>query len=158
MHNWLIFQYRRERVRTNLLLLRGCAPFGCANRPTMRRLAMEWRRKIGDPRRWLSWGKCVGRGPGKSGPLKAWDTIPSRSDEVIDSLLPRKASSEFSCCPYPKPTQVDRSRRPRRVSELWLRNSAKYLCNFGIKRASMVTGLAPWAWWGGTNQREATVY
>ena len=27
--------------------------------------------------------------------------------------------------PYPKPTQVERSRRPRRTSEPWLRNSAK---------------------------------
>ncbi len=30
-----------------------------------------------------------------------------------------------SQCPYRKPTQVDRSSRPRRTSEPWLRNSAK---------------------------------
>ncbi len=28
MHNWLIFQYRCERVRTNPWLLSGCLPFG----------------------------------------------------------------------------------------------------------------------------------
>ena len=29
---------------------------------------MGGRRRVGEPRRWLSWGKRVGRGPGKSGP------------------------------------------------------------------------------------------
>ena len=28
--------------------------------------------------------------------------------EVTDPMLPRKASSEFTRCPYPKPTQVGR--------------------------------------------------
>src|SRR5215210_8586827 len=45
------------------------------NRPTRRRTAMEGRRRIGEPRRWLTWGKCVGRGLGKSGPHISRDTM-----------------------------------------------------------------------------------
>ena len=36
--------------------------------------------------------------------------------------------------PYPKPTQVVGQSMPRRTSESWLRNSAKFLRNFGIRR------------------------
>src|SRR5919197_5004685 len=49
-------------------------------------------------------------------------------------MLSRKASSECCCGPYPKPTEVVRYSIPRRSSELWLRNSAKYLRNFGRRR------------------------
>lgn len=38
-----------------------------SNRQTLGRIAKEGRRKIGEPRRWLSWGKRVGRDLGKSG-------------------------------------------------------------------------------------------
>jgi hypothetical protein len=38
-----------------------------SNRPTLGRKAKEGRRKIGEPRRWLSWGKRVGRDLGKAG-------------------------------------------------------------------------------------------
>jgi hypothetical protein len=57
---------------------------------------MKGRRRVGEPRRWLSWGKRVGRGPGKSGPHQARDVIPSRKAEVTDPMLPRKASSELT--------------------------------------------------------------
>ena len=69
MHNWLIFQYHHVRVHSDLRLLRGCLTLrGLANRPTFVRKAMRGRRKVSEPRRWLTWGKRVGRGLGKSGP------------------------------------------------------------------------------------------
>ena len=57
---------------------------------------MEGRRRVDDPRRWLSWGKRVGRGPGKSGPHMSLrrDSEPLLG-EVINPMLPRKASSEW---------------------------------------------------------------
>ena len=57
---------------------------------------MEGRRRVDDPRRWLSWGKRVGRGPGKSGPHISLrrDSEPLLG-EVINPMLPRKASSEW---------------------------------------------------------------
>ena len=47
------------------------------------------------------------------------------SPEVVEPLLPRKASKFRSCKPYRKPTQVGGMNNPRRSRELWLRNSAK---------------------------------
>ena len=38
-------------------------------------------------------------------------------------------------CPYRKPTQVGEEKILRRLRELWLRNSAIYLRNFGRRRA-----------------------
>ena len=66
MHNWLIFQYHRVRAQPNIGAPKGLA-FG-PNRPTPWRVAKGGRRRVGEPRRWLSWGKRVGRGLGKSGP------------------------------------------------------------------------------------------
>ena len=72
MHNRLIFRYHHVRVHSNPGLLRGCFRHLLkANRPTWRRKAVEGRRKVSDPRRWLSSGKRVGRGLGKSGPHEA---------------------------------------------------------------------------------------
>jgi hypothetical protein len=72
MHNRLIFRYHHVRVHSNPWLLRGCLRLRpVANRPTGRRKAVEGRRKVAEPRRWLSSGKCVGRGLGKSGPHEA---------------------------------------------------------------------------------------
>jgi hypothetical protein len=68
MHNRLIFRYFRVRANPKSGVLRGCLR---ANRTTLRRAAKEGRRRVGDPRRWLSWGKRVGRGLGKSGPHSA---------------------------------------------------------------------------------------
>ena len=65
MHNWLIFQYHRVRAHPNP---RGTAglTFG-SSRWNLVREAKGGRRRIGEPRRWLSWGKRVGGVPGKSG-------------------------------------------------------------------------------------------
>ena len=79
-----------------------------SNRPTLGRTAKERRRKIGEPRRWLSWGKRVGRDLGKSVGRNAEMRCRTASVEVTDPMLPRKASSELTRCPYPKPTQVGR--------------------------------------------------
>ncbi len=88
---------------------KGLSAFGQTNRPTVGRQAMRGRRRVGEPRRWSSWGKRVGGGPGKSGPHTSSETR-CRTDtgEVTDPMLPRKASSELARRPYPKPTQVDR--------------------------------------------------
>jgi hypothetical protein len=70
---------------------------------------MGGRRRVGEPGRWLSRGKRVGGGPGKSGPHTNPETrCRADSGEVTDPMLPRKASSELTRCPYPKPTQVGR--------------------------------------------------
>ena len=66
MHNWLIFQHHRVRAQSNIGTPKGLA-FG-PNRPIPWRIAKRGRRRVGEPRRWLSWGKRVGRGLGKSGP------------------------------------------------------------------------------------------
>ena len=66
MHNWLIFQYHRVRAHPNPEGTKGLA-FGPI-RPTSRREAKGGRRRVDEPRRWLSWGKRVGGGLGKSGP------------------------------------------------------------------------------------------
>ena len=49
---------------------------------------MRGRRRASEPRRWLSWGKRVGRGLGKSGP----HTMLRRDTE------PFKAKSLIPCC------------------------------------------------------------
>ena len=56
--------------------------------------------------RWLSRGKQVGGPIGKSVGLNAEMRCRTASGEVTDPTLPRKASSELTWCPYPKPTQV----------------------------------------------------
>ena len=111
MHNRLIFRYHRLRDKRRPAVAKGMAgPSGpTGTDPRAERRAMRGRRKVDDPRRWLSWGKRVGRGVGKSAPHQGRDVTPSRSlGEVIDPMLPRKAASECNQCPYPKPTQVDR--------------------------------------------------
>src|SRR4051812_9304222 len=105
MHNRLIFRYHRVRAHPNPEVLRGCLR---TNRPTLGRAAKGGRRRVGEPRRWLTWGKRVGRGLGKSGPHNPETRCRVDSDEVTDPMLPRKASSELARCPYPKPTQVGR--------------------------------------------------
>ena len=57
--------------------------------------------------------------------------------EAVDPMLPRKASKYIACKPYRKPTQVGGSSRPRRLRELWLRNSAKLPRNFGRRGATL---------------------
>jgi len=54
-----------------------------------------------------TWGKRVGGGLGKSGPHIHPETRRRAvQGEVTDPMLPRKAPSELTRCPYPKPTQV----------------------------------------------------
>ena len=77
-----------------------------SSRQTLGRTAKEGRRKIGEPRRWLSWGKRIGRDLGKSGSHNPEARCRAVPGEVTDSMLPRKASSELARYPYPKPTQV----------------------------------------------------
>ena len=67
---------------------------------------MEGRRRVGEPRRWSSWGKRVGRDLGKSGSHVPEARCRAVLGEVTEPMLPRKAPSELARCPYPKPTQV----------------------------------------------------
>jgi hypothetical protein len=55
-----------------------------------------------------SWGKRVEGGLGKSGPRNLETRCRAVTGEVTDPMLPRKAPSELTRCPYPKPTQVGR--------------------------------------------------
>ncbi len=67
---------------------------------------MGGRRRVGHPGRWLSRGKRVGGSVGKSAGLNPETRCRAATGEVTDPMLPRKASSEWTGCPYPKPTQV----------------------------------------------------
>ena len=62
MHNWLIFQY--HHVRVNSKTLYWGEPKGELQK--VWRTAKRGRRKVDEPRRWLTWGKRVGRAVGKS--------------------------------------------------------------------------------------------
>src|SRR5690554_3460942 len=89
MHNRLIFRYRCARAPAEGWLLRGYqlpVRGWLVNRPTGLRQAMRGRRRVDEPRRWLSWGKRVDRGPGKSGPHQRSrrDTEPLQ----VKSLIP----------------------------------------------------------------------
>ena len=76
------------------------------SRPTSRRVAMGGRRRVGLPGAGCTRGKQVGGPIGKSVGLNAEMRCRTDSGEVTDPMLPRKASSELTWCPYPKPTQV----------------------------------------------------
>jgi hypothetical protein len=51
-------------------------------------------------------------------------------------------------CPYRKPTQVGEEKILRRLRELWLRNSAYCLRNFGRRRARTGVGTCSRSWLG----------
>src|SRR5512137_2019345 len=55
---------------------------------------------------------------------------------------------ELMRCPYRKPTQVGEEKILRRLRELWLRNSAIYLRNFGRRRARPGEGTCSPSWTG----------
>ena len=76
------------------------------SRTTSRRVAMGGRRRVGLPGAGCTRGKQVGGPIGKSVGLNAEMRCRTDSGEVTDPMLPRKASSELTWCPYPKPTQV----------------------------------------------------
>ena len=62
-------------------------------------------------------------------------------------------------CPYRKRTHVGELRILRRVRELWLRNSANWPRNFGIRGAHMyVKAFAAGAEMGCNKEGVATVY
>jgi hypothetical protein len=69
---------------------------------------MGGRRRVGRPRRWLSWGKRLGRSPRKIREANPEARCRAALGEATGPMLPRKASSELLRCPYPKPTQVGR--------------------------------------------------
>src|SRR5262245_55921011 len=58
MDDWLIFQYHLIRAQAESTVLRE--PFGATD-PRGTRPAKGGRRRVAGPRRWSSWGKCVGR-------------------------------------------------------------------------------------------------
>jgi hypothetical protein len=60
MDDRLIFLYHHERAQAESEVLRE--PFGATD-PLGTRPAMGGRRRVARPRRWLTWGKCVGRSP-----------------------------------------------------------------------------------------------
>ena len=104
MDDWLIFQYHFIRAQAESRLLRE--PPSGGYRPTWRRPAKGGRRRVRRPRRWSSWGKCVGRPPRQIRGANPETRRRAASGEATDPMLPRKASSEQMRCPYPKPTQV----------------------------------------------------
>jgi hypothetical protein len=60
MDDWLIFQYHLIRAQAESEVLRE--PFGATDQLGTRP-AKGGRRRVARPRRWLSWGKCVGGSP-----------------------------------------------------------------------------------------------
>src|SRR5438093_3620680 len=107
MDDWLIFQYHFTRAQAESTVLRE--PPSGGYRPRWRRPAKGGRRRVGRPRRWLSWGKGVGRPRRQIREAVNPETrCRAASGEATDPMLPRKSSSELVRCPYPKPTQVGR--------------------------------------------------
>src|SRR3972149_1064438 len=81
-------------------------PSGATDRLGTRE-AKGGRRRVGRPTRWSSWGKCVGGFPRQiRGAVNPEARGRGALGEATDPMLPRKASSEWLRCPYPKPTQV----------------------------------------------------
>ena len=78
--------------------------------------------------------------------------LTSRGDEEglcpINRLNPNfqeKLREETLWCPYRKPTQVGKVRNLRRLRELWLRNSANFIRNFGRRMALVSEGISTWS-------------
>ena len=104
MDDWLIFQYHLIRAQPESEELRE--PFGATDQLGTRP-AKGGRRRVARPRRWLSWGKCVGGSPRQIREvINPEARCRAALGEATDPMLPRKASSEWLRCPYPKPTQV----------------------------------------------------
>ena len=107
MDDWLIFQYHLTRAKAESTVLRE--PPSGGYRPRWRRPAKGGRRRVGRPRRWLSWGKGVGRPRRQIREAVNPETrCRAALGEATNPMLPRKSSSELVRCPYPKPTQVGR--------------------------------------------------
>ena len=109
MEDRLIFRYHLNRAKADPGLLRKSLHLEGLSDPTGSRPAMGGRRRVGRPRRWSSWGKRVGRLRRQiRGAVNPETRCRAASGEATDPTLPRKASSEWMRCPYPKPTQVGR--------------------------------------------------
>ena len=104
MHNRLIFLY--HRVRAHSQERSDWRLSSDESDHVRRREAKGGRRRVSQPRRWLSWGKRVEGPIGKSVGHNLETRCRTVLGEVTDPMLPRKASSELARCPYPKPTQV----------------------------------------------------
>ena len=105
MDDWLIFQYHLIRAKPESEVLRE-PPSGATDQLGTR-AAKGGRRRVGRPTRWSSWGKCVGGFPRQiRGAINPEARCRAALGEATDPMLPRKASSEWLRCPYPKPTQV----------------------------------------------------
>ena len=95
MDDWLIFQYHLNRAHPESGLLRKSLHLGGATDPLGTREAKGGRRRVARPRRWSSWGKCVG-GPPRQ--IREGTNPETRrraaSGEASDPMLPRKSSSE----------------------------------------------------------------
>ena len=61
MEDRLIFRYHLNRDNAESELLRKTLHLGGSTDPLGIRQPMGGRRRVGRPRRWLSWGKGVGR-------------------------------------------------------------------------------------------------
>ena len=103
MHNRLIFLYHRVRAHSKSEATEGCLRTNSARALAESEGGTQEGRSTG---RWLSRGKQVGGPIGKSVGRNAEMRCRAVSGEVTDPTLPRKASSELTWCPYPKPTQV----------------------------------------------------
>ena len=107
MEDRLIFRYHLDRANAESGLLRKTLHLGGSTDPLGTRQAKGGRRRVGRPTRWSSWGKEVGRSPRQiRGIINPEIRCRAASGEATDPMLPRKASSEWLRCPYPKPTQV----------------------------------------------------
>jgi hypothetical protein len=103
MDDWLIFQYHLNRAHPKSGLLRKSLHLGGATDPLGTREAKGGRRRVARPRRWSSWGKCVG-GPPRQ--IREGTNSETRrraaSGEASDPMLPRKSSSERFEVPVPQ--------------------------------------------------------
>ena len=61
MEDRLIFRYHLDRANSEPELLRKTSHLGRSTDPLGSRTAKGGRRRVGQPRRWSSWGKRVGR-------------------------------------------------------------------------------------------------
>ena len=103
MEDRLIFRYHLDRANAEIELLREPLHLGGATDPLDSRQAKGGRRRVARPRRWSSWGKCVG-GPPRQ--IREGTNSETRrraaSGEASDPMLPRKSSSERFEVPVPQ--------------------------------------------------------
>ncbi len=104
MDDWLIFQYHLIRAQPESEVLREPL-LGLPTRSVLGQRRGDAGGQL-DPGVGRSWGKCVGRFPRQIRGTDPETRCRAVLGEASDPMLPRKASSEWTRCPYPKPTQV----------------------------------------------------